>query len=614
MKERIGHAYALWRGCWKTLFLFEILYRLFTTYLMFPACKWLFNSCLRITRIYYLSAETLVRFLTNPIMLACCAILFLFFSLTAILEISCLITCLHASDSRMLGIFQLIQEGLRDTMRCLRPRNWVLLLLTALLLPITQLPSSTSPLRLIHLPWSSLAGYALRFPYVLITIAYAACALAFFGLAMCAYHRFVLEDTSASSALRGALRMNRGQRLRRLAELLCWMIVACSVIFGASALLSKVINQIIAWVTNDLNTQYHIRLPFSTILSFGKNSLPFMACYAYISAVYDSAKRAAGEPLPVPAIPHRRNAQRFNAMIFYITAALCVLCLVLYDALLRPLLVRYDALEFVSSRPTLVIAHRGYFKDTDENTIEAFEAAIGLGVDYVELDVQQTADGVVIVNHDNTFRRVFGVNRKVWEMTYSEVRELSAKESGVCPPTLHEVLTLCNPQANLLIELKNNGHNPDLAQTVYDILTEYDCFDRCIIQSTSYRMLRQFKQLAPEVRCGYILSFALGEYASLDAADFFSVDYSFVNESMVNAIHRLGKDLYVWTINDEPRMSKLIAMNVDGIITDEAPLAKTLLLDAGESPLAELISEPLEEVLAPVEEDVPAEEDSSLSA
>lgn len=608
MRERIDRAAALWRGSWKTLFLFEILYRLFTTYVFFPACKWLFNSCLRVTRLYYLSAENLVRFLSNPLMLLCCAVLLLAFSLAAILEISCLITCLHAAGSRTLGIFQLIQEGLRDVARCLYPCNWSLLLITAFLLPITQLPSSTSPLRLINLPWGTIGTYALQYPYVLITLAYAAAAVLFFGLAMCAYHRFVLEDTSSASAFRGAYLMNRGRRIHRLVELAVWMIVVCGLVFGAATVLAKAGNRLVTWITDDLNVQYHIRLPFSTALSFAKNSLPFMACYAYITAVYHSAKAELGEPLPESAVPHRRNARRFNAITFYVTVALCVLCLVLYDTLLRPMLVRYDALEFMSSRPTLIIAHRGFFKDTDENTLSAFNAAIEMGVDYVELDVQQTADGVVIVNHDNSFRRVFGDKRNVWETTYSEVRELTGTVSGECPPTLHEVLTLCNPQANLLIELKNNGHNPGLVQAVYDILVEYECFDRCIIQSSSYRMLRQFKELAPDVRCGYILSFALGDYATLDAADFFSIDYSFIDEAIVNAIHRLGKDVFVWTINDTPRMSKLIALGVDGIITDEAPLAKTLLLDADASPLDALIAEPLEGTLTPLEEDASEKE------
>ena len=612
MRKRMMQAAALWRGSWKTLFLFEILYRLFTTYAFFPACKWLFNSCLRVTGLHYLSAENLGRFLANPLMLLCCAVLLLAFSLAAILEISCLITCLHASNGHTLGIFQLIQEGLRDAVRCLHPGNWTLLLVTALLLPITQLPSTTSPLRLINLPWATIGAYALQFPYVLITAAYSAAALLFFGLAMCAYHRFVLEDTSSARAFRGAMAMNRGRRFYRLAELLAWMVAVCALVFGAATLLARIGNRMVVLLSDDLNTQYHIRLPFSTALSFAKNSLPFMACYAYLTAIYHSAKAELGEPLPESAVPRVKNARRFNAITFYVTAALCVLCLVLYDTLLRPIMVRYDALEFMSSRPTLIIAHRGFFKDADENTLPAFNAAIEVGVDYVELDVQQTADGVVIVNHDNTFRRVFGDKRKVWETTYSEVRELSGIVTGECPPTLHEVLTLCNPQANFLIELKNNGHNPELAQAVYDILLEYGCLDRCIIQSTSYRMLRQFKALAPDVRCGYILSFALGEYATLDAADFFSIDYSYIDETIVNAIHRLGKDVFAWTINDESRMSKLIAMGVDGIITDEAPLAKTMLLDAGASPLDELIAEPLEEALALSEEGdseiVPTEE------
>ena len=113
----------------------------------------------------------------------------------------------------------MLQEGLRDAVRCLYPRNWSLLVITAGLLPITQLPSTTSPLRLINLPWGTIGAYALKFPYVLITIAYAAATVLFFGLAMCVYHRFVLEDTSAAKALRGAYRMSCGCRVSHLAEL-----------------------------------------------------------------------------------------------------------------------------------------------------------------------------------------------------------------------------------------------------------------------------------------------------------------------------------------------------------------------------------------------------------
>lgn len=607
MKGILRRAFSLVRGGWKTLFLFEILFRLFAAFIVFPACQWLFNSCLRWTGLNYLTAENLGRFLTDPLMLACSAAILVAFALTTTIEVTGLVTCLHAAELHGTPtIVQLIREGLRDAARILRPRNLLLLLFMAFLVPIAQLPTNTSPLRLIHLPWRALAEYALSFPYVFAVAAYLAAALAAVGLAMCAFQYYALENRDAGPAVRKALGMSRGVRLRGLCGLIAWVAVVCAAVFGGSALLTAGLEALIGWIADDLNAQYRIMLPFNIVLSFVKSALPSVAAYAYISAVYYCRKARMGEPVPAQTLPVRKNARRMNAVTFYAVAALCVAAVVLYDTALRPALVRMNALEYVAGSSTLVVAHRGYTEEADENTITAFRAAIDLGVDYVELDVQQTADGVVVVTHDNTFRRVFGVDRFVWEMNYEEVRELSSPLTGECPPTLYEVLTLCDPTANFLIELKNNGHNPDLASAVYEILAECQCLDRCAIQSPSYRMLREFKQLSPDTRCGYILSFALGEYATLSAADFFSIDYDFTNESVVNMLHRQDKDVFVWTVNDEARMERLISLGVDGIITDNAPLAKTLLLATDVSPLDEILAEPLEAVVAPVPTPDPA--------
>ena len=602
MKRIFRRAFALLRGGWKALFLFEILFRLFSALVAFPACQWLFNSCLRWTGLNYLTAENLGAFLRDPVMLLCSAAILIAFALTSTIELTGLITALHAARlGSALGIFQLIREGLRDAARVLRPANLPLLLCTAFLIPLTQLPASTSPLRLIHLPWSALVQYALSPPYVFAVAGYLAAALAMTASAMCAFHRYTLEDENCLPAIRGALRMGRGLRLRRLGGLLLWVALACAAVFGVSALISAGLDRAAAALTDDLNLQYRIRLPFNIILSFVRSALPPIAAYAYISAVYYAEKARGGEPVPGQALPRLKNARRFNAITFYITAALCIAVVCFYDTALRPALVRMDALAYIPGTPALVVAHRGYAAEADENTITAFQNAIALGVDYVELDVQQTADGVVIVAHDSTFRRVFGDARRVWETNYDEVRELSSPLTGECPPTLYEVLTLCDPQANFLIELKNNGHNPDLAQAVYDILAEYGCLDRCVIQSSSYRMLREFKALSPSTRCGYILSFALGEYATLSAVDFFSIDYDFINESVVSELHRQGKAVFVWTVNDQSRMERLISLHVDGIITDNAPLAKTVLLEAGEGPIDELLLEPIDDMLEPID-------------
>ena len=88
MKGILKRAFSLVRGGWKTLFLFEILFRLFAAFIVFPACQWLFNSCLRWTGLNYLTAENLGRFLTDPLMLACSAAILVAFALTTTIEVT----------------------------------------------------------------------------------------------------------------------------------------------------------------------------------------------------------------------------------------------------------------------------------------------------------------------------------------------------------------------------------------------------------------------------------------------------------------------------------------------------------------------------------------------
>lgn len=599
MFGRIKKIFGMISGCWRTLFLFEIVFRLFSTFLVFPVCKLLFNVCLQVTKIHYLTGENLLHFLSNPLMLICTAVIMLIFSLSTMIEISCLITCLHASRTESpIGIFRLIGRGLTDACRVLHSRNVLLLIVTALLTPVSQLPSSTSPLRLISLPWKSLSSYSLRFPYVLLPISYISVILLLTAYALCTYHVFVLEKCSFRQAITKAAQLNAGARISRAVQFGLFLSILLLTVTVGKAAATHIIASVISLFTDNLTAQYRILFPIDVILGFLKSSIPPIACYCLISLTYYSGKEQRDEPFPVYTFPRQDNVRRQNAMIFYTAAILSALCIILYDAVLRPTLVRYDALEYVAKHPTLIIAHRGYAEDADENTLTAFNHAFDLGADYIEIDVQQTADGVVIVNHDYTFERIFSHPGKVWEMTYDEIRALSSPLTGECPPTLYEVLTLCDPQSNLLIELKNNGHNPSLPEAVYEILAEYDCLERAIIQSPSYRMIHEFKQLAPETQCGYILSFALGQYAQLDSADFFSIDKDFVDESVLKLVHSLGKDLYVWTVNDETRIQELHALGVDGIITDELPLAKAILLTANTSPLDELILEPIEEALS----------------
>ena len=99
----------------------------------------------------------------------------------------------------------------------------------------------------------------------------------------------------------------------------------------------------------------------------------------------------------------------------------------------------------------------------------------------------------------------------------------------------------------------------------------------CVITSTSLDYLKQVKQQAPQVRTGYILSAAYGDFYSLEAIDFISIRASFVNRRLVEQAHAQGKAVHAWTVNSKGEMERLYRMGVDNMITDYPLLAREMI-------------------------------------
>ena len=160
----------------------------------------------------------------------------------------------------------------------------------------------------------------------------------------------------------------------------------------------------------------------------------------------------------------------------------------------------------------LVTFHRGDCTVAPENTLPAFRSAILKGGDRIELDVQMTRDGVVMVTHDTSLRRCTGRNENIYDLTYNEVRKLDAgrwfgqKYTGAKVPTLEEVLDLCKGKIQLNIEIKPNAATPELEAETIRIIREKGFAQDCTITSQSYETLCKVKELAPEIRTGYILA------------------------------------------------------------------------------------------------------------
>ena len=232
---------------------------------------------------------------------------------------------------------------------------------------------------------------------------------------------------------------------------------------------------------------------------------------------------------------------------------------------------------------TEVTAHRGSSRMAPENTMAAIEAAMEEMADYSEIDVQTTADGIVVVCHDLNLKRVAGVDRRLGTMTYDQVSRLdvgshfSPSFSGERIPTLEEVLEACKGRMKLNIELKNIGNSSSLPEQVAALVREYGMEDQCVITSVKLGYLERVKEMAPELRTGYILAAAYGTYYDNEYIDFISIRSSFVGRKLVEAAHEKGKAVHVWTVNSKTEIEQMKLLGVDNIITDYPVRAREIL-------------------------------------
>ena len=232
----------------------------------------------------------------------------------------------------------------------------------------------------------------------------------------------------------------------------------------------------------------------------------------------------------------------------------------------------------------LIIAHRGAAGRAPENTLAAVDAAIADGADWVEIDVQEAADGTVVVVHDSDFMKLSGVATKVWDATPEELAGIDvgswfgAEFAAERVPTLENVLERASGRANVVIELKYYGHDERLEERVAEIVEQTGMTDSVAIMSLKYAAVRKMQSLRPAWTVGLLSATAIGDLSKLDA-DFLAVSSNMVSGGFVRRARDAGKPVYAWTVNDPVTMSRMLSLGVDGVITDEPAMAREVLAE-----------------------------------
>lgn len=232
----------------------------------------------------------------------------------------------------------------------------------------------------------------------------------------------------------------------------------------------------------------------------------------------------------------------------------------------------------------IAFAHRGGALEAPENTMKAFGYAVDLGYRYVETDAYATRDGVLLAFHDDRLDRVTDRKGQIAELDYADIRD--ARIGGSEPiPLLEELLTAW-PDLRINIDPKHDG----AVSPLIDLLRRLKVLDRVCIGSFSDARIARFRMafgaavctsMGPREVTRFWLSkrrIVLGRFgANCIQIPVKQGPFKLVDARAVRAARRHGLKLHVWTIDDEAEMRRLIALGVDGIMTDRPALLRSVI-------------------------------------
>ena len=227
------------------------------------------------------------------------------------------------------------------------------------------------------------------------------------------------------------------------------------------------------------------------------------------------------------------------------------------------------------------IAHRGVRDRYPENSLPAFIAAVDAGADAIELDVHATRDGVVVVHHDPHLPRESTspfAGRAIAMLDYDEL-SMFELQPGVTLPTLDATLEAIVPRARTYIEIKAPNIEALVASAFERIA---NAAEYCAVHSFDHRIVKRFRELAPQVPGGILIVAYPIDAASLlrsaDARDLWQA-CEFIDDDLVKSVHGAGGRVIAWTCNDKAEWKSLSAAGVDGICTDRVAALISSLRD-----------------------------------
>lgn len=575
---------------WKPLILFEILWKLVTLLVIAPACAGLIQLAIHLAKLKYLTTSNLLQFLRSPWTILLLAVLLLLAALYTLFEIAAVCTCFRQSRFQKVRttLGRMVRSGLQSVLHFFRGGGPFLVLHLLVLIPLMQFSATSGIFTAMGIP-DFLAYYMTKKEFLL-PIYVAAIILCCLLSVRWVFSSvlFTQNQCSYRSARATSVQLVRGRFWQTFFSVLVWNCCYFAALLVFLCMITVVVLMVIrATGSDDLIMSQAMRI-LKLLIQIVLWSFSFFAtpiCMAHLTALLEKRCVQMPEVVLLEPVPLSRSAKPFRRSTAVLTACcFTVAALGLNISYVYSVFTGKANFRLALFQNPTVMAHRGLSADAPENTLYAFSDAISVGADFIELDVQQTRDGVLVVMHDSNLKRTTGVNKDIWDVDYADIQNLDAGSwfdpayANARIPTLEETLQFVDKRAKLNIEIKPTKHGSDtLEQDVAELITRYQYTDACYVTSFSYGSLKKVKEANPEIRTGYLMSVAYGQFYSLKYADAFSLNKVFVTSQVVNAAHQQGKQIFAWTVNSMSEVRSLCNLHVDSIITDDPVMVQNVI-------------------------------------
>lgn len=550
MLKRLGRSIRDFRETYKQHLLFEYLFMLLTSFVIIPIISFIFNRMLRVLGsgsvlngdVYKIGLS--YTGVAGLIAICLVAVLVLFIEFGVVITIS----QQHYFGKQVL-ISDAVLTTLRQTPKLFGFGLIQLLFFLLFLVPFIESPLSTSLFAQFNVPIffnsrvlsSSMMMLSL---YGLLLLAGVYTILRWIFV----LHFIMIEDKSIRVAIRSSLLLTKGKRLTIFVNLFLLNVF----VFALGFVVISSVAYLPAWL--DINVlkvvSNHYSLTLTTVLTYMFTLLLVPINIIFLTRLFYHFKRTRGV-MPRDQLRLFRNSwvgpleQRLMTFLKGRTRKRVLYSSILAAYLALALFVSYaanDQLVYVKWS-VLLSAHRGDTLVAPENSLEAIRSSVAQSIDAVEIDVQMTKDGVVVLNHDYNLQRMAGVPKRVSELDYEEIARLNIAKAGGEPdeivriPMLSEVLGEVLGKSKLIIDLKPYGSGEQLAEHVVALIEQFDMVQDCYIQSFDRSTLQHIRSLNPEINIGQILYFALGDLSLLDV-DFYTIEQIMLTEQLVERAHK----------------------------------------------------------------------------